>query len=173
MSSPRKPSTFTFRYGLRTSRARATRSSRVKNGRFVWLAAMPTTTSPTSAAARRTRSSWPRVIGSNVPGYTALIIALPCQKMKMHVSRASAPENGPAPGRFEGGVAFHVDPAPFGEKPAQQAERRVPHAQTVRRIDEHDVEAGARAAREFSRLAADRSPVRGAQVLRVVAKGAQ
>src|SRR5206468_3371864 len=124
MSSPRKPSTFTLRYGLRTSRARCTRSSRVKNGRFVWLAAMPTTTSPRSAAARRTRSSWPRVIGSNVPGYTALIIGLPRQKMKMHVSRARASENGPAPRRFEGGVAFHVHPAPFGEKPAQQAERR-------------------------------------------------
>src|SRR5204863_443187 len=83
---------------------------------FVWLAAIPTTTSPTSAAARRTKSSWPRVIGSNVPGYTALIIELPRQKMKMHVSRARASENGPAPGRFEGGVAFHVHPAPFGEK---------------------------------------------------------
>src|SRR5438477_12683945 len=125
------------------------RSPKVKNGRFVWLGAMPTTTSSTRAAARRTRSSWPRVIGSNVPGYTALIIGLPRQKMKMHVSRARAPEDGPAPGRFEGGVAFHVHPAPFGEKAAHHTERRDLRARTVRRIDEHDIDAGARAAGEF------------------------
>jgi hypothetical protein len=78
-----------------------------------------------------------------------LIIGLPRQKMKMHVSRARAPENSPAPGRFEDGVAFHVHPPPFGDKPAQQTERRDLHSQTVRRIDENDIESGARAADEF------------------------
>src|SRR2546423_14457155 len=152
MSSPRTPWTFTWRYGFRPSRARSTRSSRVKNGRFVWLAAMPTTTSSTRAAARRTRSSWPRVIGSNVPGYTALIIGLPRQKMKVHVSRASALENGPPAGRLEGGVALQVHPAPLGDKPAQQIERRGLHSQTVRRIDAYDLAAGAGAAGGLLRL---------------------
>src|SRR5438309_3504771 len=149
MSRPRKPSTLTFRYGLRTSRARSTRSCSVKKGRFVWLAAIPTTTSPTSAAARRTRSSWPRVIGSNVPGYTALIIGLPCQKMKMHVPRARVLENGPAARRFEDGVALHVHPPLCGEEPWQRRQRRGLRAQTVRRVDEYDVESGARSAGAF------------------------
>src|SRR5437867_7474829 len=103
---------------------------------------MPTTISSNKAAARRTRSSWPRVIGSNVPGYTALIIGLPCQKMKMHVPRARALENSPTPRRFEDGGAFHVSPPPFGEKPAQQLERRALHAQTVRRIGGCDLVSG-------------------------------
>src|SRR2546423_2051615 len=142
MSSPRNPSTFTFRYGFRTSRARFTRSSRVKNGRFVWLAAMPTTISSNKVVARLTRSWWPRVIGSNDPGYTALIIGFPHQKMKMHVPRAGAPENSPAPRRLERGVALHVYPPSCGEQPAQPSERRDLHPQPVRRIDEYDVEAG-------------------------------
>src|SRR5712664_1237795 len=147
MSSPRKPSTFTFWYGLRTSRARCTRSSRVKNGRFVWLAAMPTTTSPTRAAARLTRSSWPRVIGSNVPGYTALIIGCPSQKMKMHLARAGALQNNPTLRRFERSLAFRVHPRPLDKQPAH--ERGCLQSQSIGRIDEDDVEARARAAGEF------------------------
>src|SRR5258706_1836192 len=154
MSSPRKPSTLTFRYGLSTSRARCTRSSTVKKGFFVWLSAMPTTISSNKVVARLTRSWCPRVIGSNVPGYTALIIGLPHQKMKMHVPRARAPENSPAPRRLEGGVALHVYPPPRGEQPAQRSERRDLHAQPVRRRDGNDVEAGARAAGEVSRIVA-------------------
>src|SRR6266853_268075 len=149
ISKPRKPSTFTLLYGLSTSRARRTRSSSVKKGFFVWLSAMPTTISSNKVVARLTRSWWPRVIGSNVPGYTALIIGLPHQKMKMHVPRAGAPENSPAPRRLEGGVALHVYPPSCGEQPAQRSERRDLHPQPVRRIDEYDVEAGARAAGEF------------------------
>src|SRR6266853_2854514 len=149
ISKPRKPSTFTLLYGLSTSRARRTRSSTVKNGFFVWLSAMPTTISSNKAAARLTRSWWPNVIGSNVPGYTALIIGLPYQKMKMHVPRARALENSPAPRRFEDCVAFHVYPPPYGEKPAQKIERRGLQAQTKRRIDEYDVESGVRAAGDF------------------------
>src|SRR6266849_7596046 len=155
ISRPLKPSTFTWLKGLSTSRARRTRSSTVKNGFFVWLAAMPTTISSNKAAARLTRSWCPSVIGSNIPGYTALIIGPPCQKVKTHVPRARALENSPAPRRFEGGVALHVHPPPFGEKPAQQVERRDLHAQTVRRIDEYDIQAGAHAAGEHERSASD------------------
>src|SRR5260221_597459 len=106
---------------------------------------MPTTISSNKVVARLTRSWWPRVIGSNVPGYTALIIGLPHQNMKMHVPRARAPENNPAARRLEGGVALHVYPPPRGEQPAQRSERRDLHAQTVRRIDEsEDARRGAR-----------------------------
>src|SRR3989442_15237311 len=94
---------------------------------------MPTTISSNKAAARRTRSSWPRVMGSNVPGYTALIIGLLCQKMKMHVPRARALENSPTPRRFADGDAFHVHPPPFSDKPAQNIERLGPQAQRGRR----------------------------------------
>src|ERR1700704_3789574 len=107
---------------------------------------MPTTISPNKGAARLTRSWWPSVIGSNVPGYTALIIGLPYQKMKMYISRARPLENSPAPRRCEDGVAFPIHAPPFGEKPAQQIERRNLHGQTVRRIDEYHIVSGARAA---------------------------
>jgi hypothetical protein len=68
MSRVENAATSTFAYGARTSRAIATRSLDVKNGRFDSLSAIPTTTWSKSRAARRTMSSWPRVIGSNVPG---------------------------------------------------------------------------------------------------------
>src|SRR5690606_18088686 len=54
----------------------STRSLTLKNGFLAWLCATPTTTLSNRVAARRTKSSWPRVSGSNVPGYTATIIGL-------------------------------------------------------------------------------------------------
>src|SRR5690606_22802741 len=54
----------------------STRSLTLKNGFLAWLCATPTTTLSNRVAARRTRTSWPRVSGSNVPGYTATIIGL-------------------------------------------------------------------------------------------------
>src|SRR5687767_1203633 len=48
------------------------RLSSVNMGALFGLAAIATTTRSKIVAARRTRSWWPFVIGSNVPGYTAL-----------------------------------------------------------------------------------------------------
>src|SRR5215471_10970848 len=100
------------------------RSSSWKKGRFASLTAIPTTTLSNSAEARLTRSWWPRVIGSNVPGYTALIIDLPCQQMKMHVARARALQNDPAPTGREGRRALHVHPPVRREQPTHPSERR-------------------------------------------------
>ena len=68
MRSPEKPATSTLRCSARTSRAIAMRSAAANIGRLLSLSAMPMTTRSNSFAARRTRSSWPRVKGSNVPG---------------------------------------------------------------------------------------------------------
>ena len=95
-------------YGASTSRAIATRSAVVKNGRFDSLSATPTMTWSKSRAARRTRSSWPRVNGSNVPGRRresmacgrrARSRARPCcagpdEKMIMHLPRLVAAPRG-------------------------------------------------------------------------------
>src|SRR5882672_1960040 len=110
---------------------------------------MPTTTLSNSAEARLTRSWWPRVIGSNVPGYTALIICPTRQKMKMHLARARALENRPAGGRVEGRRALHVRASPPVQQPACQRQRRGLQSQTIGRIDEYYVEARARFPGEF------------------------
>ena len=68
ISSDEKRTTSTFGRSASTSCAISTRSAAVKNGRLVSLSATPTTTRSNSRAARRTRSSWPRVNGSKVPG---------------------------------------------------------------------------------------------------------
>ncbi len=49
-------------------RINATRSSSVKSGCFATFTATATTTRSANVRARRIRSSWPRVIGSNDPG---------------------------------------------------------------------------------------------------------
>src|SRR6478672_7503597 len=69
----------------------STRSSRLKKGRFVRLSATATTTSSNVLAARRTRSWCPKVMGSNVPGYTALIVmACPFQQLVRDCAGATA-----------------------------------------------------------------------------------
>src|SRR5258708_8751062 len=98
---------------------------------------MPTTISSNKVVARLTRSWWPRVIGSNVPGYTALIIGLPHQKMKMHVPRARALENSPTPRRLAGGVALHVPPPPRRDPPAHRSIRPTPHPPPPPRLQPH------------------------------------
>src|SRR5262249_10561511 len=100
------------------------------------------------AAARLTRSWCPRVIGSNVPGYTALIMRSVRQKMEMHVTCARALENRPTR-RLERGIALHVHASPLAQQPAHQRQRRGLQSQTVRRIDEHHVEACVRFPGEF------------------------
>src|SRR5882672_1974049 len=125
------------------------RSSSGKKGRFASLAAMPTTTLSYKTEARRTRSWCPSVIGSNVPGYTALIIDPTCQEMKVHIPRARLPENRPAARHLEMGLALDVDAPALGQETAHQSERRNLKIQAIRRIDEHDVEARARFPGEF------------------------
>src|SRR5262245_19760306 len=125
------------------------RSSSGKKGRLASLAAMPTTTRSKRAAARLTRSWCPRVIGSNVPGYTALIICPTRQKMKMHAACARAPENHPAAGRCEHRRALHVHATPLAQQSAHQRERRGLQSQPVGRVDEHDIEVRARFPGEF------------------------
>ena len=68
ISSAEKPMTSTFASGASVSRAIATRSAAENIGRFDSLSATPTMTWSNTRDARRTRSSWPRVNGSNVPG---------------------------------------------------------------------------------------------------------
>src|SRR5512134_1875042 len=88
------------------------RSSSTKNGFFARLSATPTTSLEKSPAARRTRSSCPRVSGSKVPGYTAMTIArllarpvadysLSCtpQQMEENPPGAPGPDDFQAPGR--------------------------------------------------------------------------
>src|SRR6267378_8643886 len=120
------------------------RSSSGKKGRFASLTAIPTTTLSYKTEARRTRSWCPSVIGSNVPGYTALIIAPTCQEMKVHIPRARLPEDCPAARHLEMGLALDVDAPALGQETAHQSERRNLKIQAIRRIDEHDVEARAR-----------------------------
>src|ERR1700761_5804653 len=52
----------------------STRCSRENIGALLGLAAMATTTRSKMLAARRTRSWWPLVIGSKVPGYRAVLL---------------------------------------------------------------------------------------------------
>src|SRR3974390_415506 len=125
------------------------RSSSWKNGRFASLTAIPTTTLSNSAEARRTRSWWPRVTGSNVPGYTALIIDLPCQEMKMHVPRARALENGPAAVGHEGRCALYVHPRVRREQPAHPSQHGGLKTEAIRRIEQYRVQPRARFPGEF------------------------
>src|SRR5882724_1331648 len=125
------------------------RSSSGKKGRFASLTAIPTTTLSYNAEARRTRSWCPSVIGSNVPGYTALIIDPTCQEMKVHIPCARLPEDRPAARHFEMGLALDVHAPAIGQETTHQTKRRDLKIQAIRRIDEHDVEARARFPGEF------------------------
>ena len=67
-SSESNPVTSTCLCPARAWRARSTRSDSGRVGPLDGLAAMPTITFSNSGAARATRSIWPLVIGSKVPG---------------------------------------------------------------------------------------------------------
>src|SRR4249919_1906316 len=67
-SSEWKPSTRTFGMSAMDTRARRTRSSSGSAGLLPGLSATPTMIVSNSEAARCTRSTWPLVIGSKVPG---------------------------------------------------------------------------------------------------------
>src|SRR5688500_7428657 len=139
VSSPENPTTCTFLMSPRISRAMAVRSSSVKNGRFALLSAIASTSVSNSVAARRTRSSMTRVSGSNVPGYTALIIASPFQQLVAHLARARALQLAPRlPGREGLG---RLDVHPRAALRLQAAEHRGQHILPEGRIEENHVEA--------------------------------
>ena len=72
MSRPLKGTTSAAGTCPSTDFASATRVSRSKRGAFFSLVATATTTRSNSLAARSTRSTWPLVMGSKVPGYTTV-----------------------------------------------------------------------------------------------------
>src|SRR5512134_1662457 len=133
------------------------RSSKTKKGFFARLSATPTTSRENSPAARRTRSSCPRVSGSKVPGYTAMTIArllarpvadysLSCtpQQMEENPPGAPGPDNFQAPGRhrrlIRPSTALDVD-QPAGTSEAHRLrQRRRQQWGIERRIEKHQVE---------------------------------
>src|SRR3990167_9876847 len=74
-SNVEKPTTSTFGRCLVTSCASSTRCSRGNSGFFLGLAATAMITWSNRRAARSTKSPWPLVIGSKVPGYNTRFIA--------------------------------------------------------------------------------------------------
>ena len=68
INRPEKPSTRTPGTSPSTSRVIVTRSSMLKKARLLRDSATATMTWSNRRTARRTRSSWPRVMGSKVPG---------------------------------------------------------------------------------------------------------
>src|SRR3990167_755679 len=74
-SNVEKPTTSTFGRCLVTSCASSTRCSRGNSGFFLGLAATAMITWSNRREARSTRSPWPLVIGSKVPGYNTRFIA--------------------------------------------------------------------------------------------------
>src|SRR5690606_11763668 len=67
-SSELKPMTSTLAWEASAPRASSTRRSSDSAGPLAGLSATPTISLSNSGAARSTRSTWPLVIGSNVPG---------------------------------------------------------------------------------------------------------
>src|SRR5207248_8967094 len=140
MSRPLKPSTCTFFTSASTSRAMVIRSSSVKNGRFAVLSAMASTSWSNSVLARRTRSSWPRVSGSNVPGYTALIIASPLEELVGHLAGARALQLDPALAGDGRRVRFDVDTRLVRQSRLEPREHRRERILPERGIEENHVE---------------------------------
>src|SRR5436190_5082643 len=153
MSRPLKPSTCRFFTSPSASRAMAMRSSSVKNGRFALLSAMARTSVSKSVLARRTSSSWPRVSGSNVPGYTALIIASPFEELVAHLAGAGALELLPAPGCVHRCIRFKIDARGGCQAPFDLRQHRRERILPERGIEENHVEALARAPQVFLRIA--------------------
>src|SRR5207237_7193929 len=141
VSRPLKPSTCTFFRSPSTSRAMAMRSSSVKYGFFALLSAMARMMESNSGAARRTRSSWPRVSGSNVPGYTALIIASPFEELVAHLPGARLLEFAPAAAGFTGCRRLDVDTRRSRKARLEALEHRWQRILPERRIEENHVEA--------------------------------
>src|SRR5438874_12401813 len=153
VSRPLKPSTCTFFRSPSTSRAMAMRSSSVKYGFFALLSAMARMMESNSGAARRTRSSWPRVSGSNVPGYTALIIASPLEELVAHLAGARALQLDPALAGDGRRVRFDVDTRLVRQSRLEPREHRRERTLPERGIEENHVERLARLCEITQRVA--------------------
>src|SRR5205823_9872190 len=162
VSSPVKPVTCTFFTSPSTSRAMAMRSSSEKNGRFALLSAIARMTPAKSVLALRTRSSWPRVSGSNVPGYTALIIASPLEELVAHLPGAGALELAPARTRRAGARRLDVHARASRKARLEPLERRRQRILPERGIEENHAEALLRAREVRERIAEDELDVRRA-----------
>src|SRR3972149_3916304 len=140
MSSPENPITVTLLYSLSTLFAIATRSSSVKNGCLPRLSATATISSSNMPAARRTRSWWPSVIGSKVPGYTALMfIASPFQQLVGHRARAAAAPYHPRRRKRGRPRRFDVDHGACSQARNQRGQHLRQGVRAKRRIEEHHV----------------------------------
>src|SRR3982074_3352123 len=93
-----------------------------------------------SFAARRTRSSWPRVSGSNVPGYTALIIASPFEELVAHLPGTRALQFAPTQLRLCRGRGFEVPPRRFCQPIFKLHEQRRQRILPERGVEENHVE---------------------------------
>src|SRR4051794_20451326 len=140
MSNPENPITVTFLYSPTTLFAISTRSSSVKNGRLERLSATARMTSSNILAARRTRSWWPSVIGSNVPGYTALsVMASPFQQLMSHRARAAVAPELPTRRQRRRRRRFHMNQRVRGQMRAQQRQHLRKIVGAKRRIEKDDV----------------------------------
>src|SRR5690606_17124519 len=149
---PSYPQTSTFAMSLSTSVASATRSSSEKSGALRGLAAIATTTGSKRRAERRSRSSWPLVIGSKVPGYIAptVIVRRPSAETR---SIVAAPQAELA----RGGPHALEDPADL-----PRGLDRAPRRSGVRRAHDEQAELHPARARALDPLALPR----GRQALR-------
>src|SRR5690606_35198346 len=135
--------TFTVGMSFSTSAASSTRSSSVKSGAFRGLAAIATTTGSNSLTARRSRSSWPLVIGSKVPGYIAptFMMSRPVNRSRAHCTRGRPSRRGAdrARGRSLGFAQQpELDPAGLRTFPPFAALRRLGQATGQRTLDVDD-----------------------------------
>src|SRR5258706_8967791 len=154
ISRPLKPTTCTLLMPASTSRAISTRSASGKKVRFAGLSATPMMSESNSVLARRTRSSWPRVSGSNVPGYTALIIASPFEELVAHLPGARALQFAPTQPRLCRGRGFDVHPRRFCYPIFKLREERRQRILPDRGVEENHVEPLARVHQILSCIAA-------------------
>jgi hypothetical protein len=78
-----------------------------------------------------------------------LIIGLPSQKVKVHLPGATPFQLAPPRHGYDGRVALDVRATARRQRARQQLERFFRKSETVRRIEENDVEPRSRVAQEF------------------------
>src|SRR5512146_1837489 len=150
INRPEKPMTWILGTSFSTSRAISTRSSSAKNGCLTRLSATARMRVSNSLEARRARSSWPSVIGSNVPGYTALLFILfPCQELKGHLPRPALSAALPSRGQFRLCAAFDINQRPGRQMRRQQRQQVRQIIGSEGRVEKNDVVAFPVASQEF------------------------
>src|SRR5690606_13065059 len=156
-----------------TRRVRSMRSSWLNIGVLPGLAAMATTTSSKMPAARRTRSLWPLVMGSNVPGSIA---RRGMQQMIPDLTGLPGAMHGPACGQrrqFRAGGQLHITETTGGQQPAlvDDAQCRLEQAGIEGRIQQDEVPCpGGLVAQECQRLGGFDARLRQAETLHGVAQ---